>query len=55
VVEYGDVLSEPEGELENAVVFRLDAGMNPAAKEKRSDDPMWASSSTPIDWFFADE
>lgn len=59
MIEYGDILSEPEEELEDGMVFRLNAGPSsevPEVKEKKGDDPMWASSSSaPMDWFFADE
>ena len=53
--EYGDILSEPEGDLEDGMVFRLNLKA-PEVKEKKGDDPMWASSSSaPMDWFFAEE
>jgi hypothetical protein len=57
VVEYGDILDESQGDIENGMVFRLDPKLNKEVEEKKdTDDPMWASaSSAQMDWFFADE
>lgn len=57
MVEYGDILDESQGDIENGMVFRLDPKLNKEVEEKKdTDDPMWASaSSAQMDWFFADE
>ncbi|MCL5421689.1 MAG: hypothetical protein M1461_04370 [Nitrospirae bacterium] len=53
MIEHGDILEEGKDLLQDDMTFRLDYQQG---SEKKDDDPMWASaSSSPADWFFADE
>ncbi len=58
VKEYGDTLDENKTQVETAMIFKLNPGLKPEAKDKKNnnDDPMWSSeSSALIDWLYENE